>query len=127
MDGDLIFLLVLCSILYFMIGMGAYAVSADGVGWFRYAGGFWNQFKDWQKAYNRRVSCDKNSSMYPEYRREEHYEAKYLMQKLGGALVVPFWPLVLVFAIAYGLFKAVKAASVLFSNLFKIIDSLKGE
>jgi hypothetical protein len=127
MDGDLIFLIVLLTITYFFLGIGAYAITTTTDSWFKPAGGFWNQFKDWQKAYNRRVSCDKNSSMYPNYRKQEHYEAKYLMQKLGGALVVPFWPLVALGALGYVAFKVLGYAAVLVSNCFKILDSLKGE
>jgi hypothetical protein len=127
MGGELGFLLFLLLILYFYLGFGAYAITVDGNGWFRSAGNFWGQFKDWQKAYNRRVGTDKNSPMYPHYRKEEHYAAKYLMQKLGGALVVPFWPLVALGALGYVVFKVLGYAAMLLSNCFKIFDSLKGE
>lgn len=124
---DIIGAIVAGSICYALIGMFVYAVIVHGANKFRGVERFWSNWDDWKRAYNLRVSIDKNSPSYPQARRDERREVLFVKNQILAAMTFLFWPVALVAFVIYGIYKFVKVFCMIFVNGFKILDSLKGE
>jgi len=115
------------SLIYFSFAMAVYAITVHVVEKFHGVENFWRNWNDWKKAYNRRKGTQPDNKIYPQLRRDERWEAVRVTNQVFAALVFLFWPLFLAFGVLYGVYTLVKTFLTIFSNAFKIIDSLKGE
>lgn len=90
--------------------------------------GFWKQFEEWQKAYMRRRHADPETNYnYPQYRRDERWEAQRVVLMFRRFLIIPFWPVAIIFAILRGIASMFRPIWTLAGSVFKLADSLKGE